>query len=55
MATIVRTCSCAHKYQDEKYGKYMRVHNKAVGSGGAESWTCTVCGLKKGGSGEKKK
>ena len=54
MSTAVLICKCEHKYQDEKYGKYKRVHNKAVSTSG-DAWTCTVCGLKKGGSGKKDK
>jgi hypothetical protein len=42
--TKATLCKCKHKYQDEKYGKNMRVHNwarKAKINGG---WRCTVCG-----------
>ena len=33
-------CKCDHKFQDEKYGKGMRVHNKMKTQG----YRCTVCG-----------
>ncbi len=43
--TTIRPCNCEHEYQDEKYGKGMRVHNQAGGRGlGQVKWTCTVCG-----------
>jgi len=43
--TEVLTCTCQHEYQDKKYGKGMRVHNKAAGNKGTEKkWRCTVCG-----------
>lgn len=39
-------CNCKHEFQDQKYGKDMRVHNK---TGQAKSdgvkWRCTVCGV----------
>lgn len=38
MVTI-RKCNCASAYQDEHYGKGMRIFNR-----GAKVWTCTVCG-----------
>jgi len=45
--TDIRPCDCkegpATKFQDEVYGKGMRVHN----SRSAESegnWRCTICG-----------
>lgn len=43
--TVEIKCSCEHKYQDEKYGKGIRVANVKRGSeknkGGV---VCTVCG-----------
>ena len=44
---VMKCVGCKeHEFQDEKYGKDMRLHNP---SGGAKSeqWTCTVCGKKK--------
>lgn len=47
MGTQILPCKCEHKYQDEKYGKYMRVHNKGVSKTNREVWVCTVCKLRK--------
>jgi len=46
-------CTCAHLYQDSRYGKQMRVHNE----GQNDKVSCTVCGkmISKGSSGKKKK
>lgn len=40
VSTSVLKCSCTHEYQDQKYGKGMRVKN------GTQKGThrCTVCG-----------
>ena len=32
------------KYQDEKYGKGMRVHNAGAKVGNSRKYRCTVCG-----------
>jgi len=41
---MIKTCTCEHKYQDEKYGKGNRVHNYSSklnqGKGG---YRCTIC------------
>ena len=39
---MIKKCTCEHKYQDKKYGKYKRVCNPC----GAEKKDarCTVCG-----------
>ena len=39
---MILKCTCVHKFQDEKYGLYNRVHNQS----GKESnkARCTVCG-----------
>jgi len=37
-------CECQHQYQDEKYGKAVRVHNE---SKDGKKNTCTVCGKTK--------
>lgn len=42
----VLPCTCAHEYQDQRYGKNQRVHTRG-GKSGAYFWTCTVCGAKK--------
>lgn len=36
--TKVLKCNCESKFQDEKYGKGKRVHNKSV-----KGYRCTVC------------
>lgn len=36
----VRPCRCRHEFQDEVYGKGMRVHRAARKEG---DWRCTVC------------
>jgi hypothetical protein len=35
-------CTCEHSYQDEKFGKGKRLHNKAGKD--STSWRCTICG-----------
>lgn len=37
----IKPCTCKHKFQDDRYGKGMRVFNKAQGG-----YRCTVCGTK---------
>ncbi len=44
----IKQCSCQSKFQDEKYGKSMRVHNKTT-----TGYRCTVCGKDKLGTGSK--
>ena len=39
---MIKECSCEHKYQDKKYGKYKRVCNPC-GSDHKDG-RCTVCG-----------
>jgi hypothetical protein len=39
--TKIGPCSCVHGYQDEKYGRGMRVLNRCGKDG--LSWRCTVC------------
>ena len=41
-ATAVLTCTCEHEYQDERYGKNKRLHNKTD-----KGYRCTVCGHEK--------
>jgi hypothetical protein len=38
-------CTCDHAYQDEKYGKKIRVHN--IKQDPSKGSTCTVCGSHK--------
>ena len=41
-------CSCAHTYQNGKYGKGMRLHNPVTGKDGTFSaGRCTVCGAER--------
>lgn len=40
MKTIILLCDCKHTFQDEKYGKGMRVHNISFDKKKAY---CTVC------------
>jgi predicted adenine nucleotide alpha hydrolase (AANH) superfamily ATPase len=37
--TAILTCTCEHKYQDERYGKNKRLHNETE-----KGYRCTVCG-----------
>ena len=40
----IKTCTCKHEYQDEKYGKGKRVMNaKKVNKGDTQKYCCTVC------------
>lgn len=41
--TKILKCFCEHPYQDAKYGKGMRVHNKKGKTVGADKYVCTVC------------
>ena len=41
MTTKIKKCTCNHAYQDERYGKGMRLHNETGKDG---EWRCTVCG-----------
>lgn len=48
MTTSIKKCNCIHKFQDERYGFGMRVHNRTKEDG----WRCTVCSdVKKKGAG----
>ena len=48
MSETKRTaCACKHNYQDLKYGKGKRVHNKTEKGTGKVVWRCTVCGTEK--------
>lgn len=39
---MIRKCYCDSKFQDKKYGKKQRVHNKTM-----KGYRCTVCGREK--------
>lgn len=43
---MIKKCTCEHKYQDKKYGKKKRVHNKMADST-PQKYRCTVCGKEK--------
>ena len=41
----IKKCTCANAYQDKKYGKGLRVHNrtKQKDEKHLQGWRCTVC------------
>jgi len=45
MPTIILGCSCVSKFQDQRYGKGKRVHNRMTKGGKKELARCTVCGM----------
>ena len=40
---VIKRCDCESKYQDERYGKGLRVHN-LCGAKNKDKARCTVCG-----------
>lgn len=42
---MIKKCNCESKFQDERYGKGMRVHNECASKDG--KYRCTVCGKEK--------
>jgi len=47
--TTILRCNCKHEFQDNTYGKSMRLHNKSFAKGKSTGKAkCTVCGDKKG-------
>lgn len=44
----IKKCDCKSEFQDKKYGKDMRVHNKYIKDSGG--YRCTVCGKDKPGA-----
>lgn len=42
--TQLKPCKCDHPYQDAKYGKGKRLHNRVDKSANPTKWRCTVCG-----------
>jgi len=47
--TMIRECSCKHKFQDKEHGVGMRVHNPAESKTNKDKkdWVCTVCNTRK--------
>ncbi len=43
--TKVMKCTCAHEYQDKRFGKKQRLHNRKADNKG---YRCTVCATEKG-------
>lgn len=41
-ATKVLRCTCKHEFQDERYGRGKRLHNKLADKA-TYDWRCTVC------------
>lgn len=40
----IKRCTCKSEYQDVRYGKNQRVHNRTqVGRSALSKWRCTVC------------
>jgi len=45
--TVVLQCTCKHDFQDQIYGKGMRLHNVSQGGTGKDKVAyCTVCSPK---------
>lgn len=42
--TFIKECTCKSEFQDQRYGKGMRVHNEGKGGVGFDDFRCTVCG-----------
>jgi hypothetical protein len=47
--TMILACFCKSDYQDERYGKARRVHNRSGKKGKEHIGSCTVCGKENGG------
>ena len=41
---MILKCTCKSKFQDWKYGKGKRVHNRCKDQGYGKRGRCTVCG-----------
>lgn len=50
----IMKCTCKHEYQDQVYGKGMRVCNP-IGKSQDSGYKCTVCGAIIGGTSTKRK
>lgn len=44
--TIIARCECSNAFQDKRYGRGLRLHNRCTGD--VEKSRCTVCGNTKG-------
>jgi hypothetical protein len=44
VTTKTLSCTCTNEYQDKRYGKGRRVHNKGKREGESAYYKCTVCG-----------
>ena len=44
--TAILACTCKHDYQDKKYGRGKRVHNRKA-SKSTHNFKCTVCGYER--------
>lgn len=44
---MIASCSCSNKFQDNRYGKGLRVHNPCKLTGDIEGLRCSVCGKEK--------
>lgn len=49
METMIGKCGCNNTYQDNKYGKGMRVHNMCGGKNTSGERRCTNCSSKSSG------
>ena len=47
MPTAVKSCTCKHEYQDEKYGPGKRLMNMKASATGPQQYTCTVCRMER--------
>jgi hypothetical protein len=52
--TKVMSCNCKHEFQDNQYGKNMRVFNP-IGKTQNDGYRCTICGREVGNGSSKKK
>ena len=46
--TKIIECGCMSEFQDKRYGKGRRLHNRCKKDNSMTGWRCTVCGVKKG-------
>lgn len=43
-STKIAKCNCNHEFQDERYGRNMRLMNQApIKGGNMDRYKCTVC------------
>lgn len=43
---MIRSCTCKHEFQDQRYGKGNRVFNEVPMKNGTTELRCTVCKTK---------